>query len=238
MGWSSSRPEEPKKPPIPNPGTSLDAGEETILWDYVKFATGIAPAVAGRRWYRDPSGRDIEPLLEQQAGWPHRDGPTGPPGEPSEDERDTVGVAVEPAGGISGNSASAPLRKYMDPRLEGDDFPVMVAEPRTFAVTAPWQLDPDRRPQEYDVFLTFTNRRFLLTGADRPKESSIRDFYFTLPRRVLWQVPRDMIARAEWRRYSQREGDVILYFTDGSWVRFQTGGGKMPRMLQEVLGEQ
>jgi hypothetical protein len=238
----------------PDPGIPLEPGEETIKWTDAKFATAIAPPVQGRRWFRDPEGRDIEPLLERQAGWPHREGPSGPPGAPPPDWRDTaakavstgikvtqvaVGIAAELAGGSSGNLgdiAVGPAKKHMNPAIESDDFPVMVAAPGTVAGSAPWQLDPARRPKSYKVFLTLTTSRIFLTGMlIRDEEWTLQGFLHTLPRELIWQIPRQYIHGAEQRKFSEGEADVIIYFNDGSWVRLHVDGNGNARKLAESL---
>lgn len=246
---------EPSKVRMPDPGIPLEPGEETSVWAFAEFATGIAPPVKGRRWFRDPQGRDIEPLLEQQGGWPHREGPTGPPGAQPTDWRDTTakavgasikvaqtiaGVATSAAGGLSGagDIDLGPAKKYMDPAIEFEDFPVMVAGPGSVAGSVPWQLDPARRPADYQVLMSLTSRRFLLTHLQTPGgEWSLGGLMETLPRQLIWQVPRQRIAGVEQRKYSENEADTILRFTDGSWIRvnFQSSGTFV--RLQEALSE-
>jgi hypothetical protein len=118
----------------------------------------------------------------------------------------------------------------MDRRLEGDDFPVMVAVPGTIAASTPWQLDPARRPRGYIMILTVTTRRLLVTVVAKQ-----RGFLTHSPRQLVWQLPREAIACAEQRLYSKRQEDVILYFTDASWVRLQTPSERSARTLQEAF---
>lgn len=256
MSRWTQRPKRARRATVPNPdpGTPLAAGEETVLWAFANFATGIAPPVRGRRWFRDADGRDIEPLLEQQAGWPHRDGPAGPPGVPPQDWRDTaakaagagikaaelaVGIAAELAGGSSagiGNTAAGPVKKYMDPAIESDDFPVMIAAPGSVAASAPWQLDPSRRPADFQVLMSLTSQRLLLTCIQTPNRAwSLDGLMHDLPREFVWEVQRQHIARAEQRRYSEREADAFLCFTDGSRIRLAFESGGTVKKLQAAL---
>jgi hypothetical protein len=238
MSRWTQRPKRAQQPKVPHfdPGTPLEPGEEIIFWGDAAFATGIAPPVQGRRWYRDPRGLDIEPLLEQ-AGWPHRDGPCGPPVPPRPDRGDkaakaaetgfkvaqvAAGLLVSVGGGLNsaGGVDLGPAGKYMDPALESDDFPVMVAAPGSIASAAPWPLDPARRITGYEVLLTFTTSRLLFTGIAVPEGRwGPAQFLTELPRELLWQLPRQRVSGAEQRKYSPKEADVIVRFIDGSWLR-------------------
>lgn len=248
-----AKPRQPRPAPAPpDTGTTLAPGEETVFWTFAHFATGVATPVAARRWYRDPQGLDIEPQLEQ-AGWPHRKGKTSPPGAPRWEGPAVTGiaaginvvrvlaaVAVELAGGISGglgDVSGGPDKQYLDPALDSEDFPVMVAAPGTIARSAPWQLDPDRcSPDDYAVIATFTTERMLVTCVTRrarPRTASGAGG----DRQLIWQVRRQDITSAQHRRYSRMEGDAIIHFADGSWVRLSlSDGSSVSEFLQWLEG--
>ncbi|MEU9224951.1 hypothetical protein AB0D40_11355 [Streptomyces massasporeus] len=95
-----------------------------------------------------------------------------------------------------------------------DDFPVMWAAPGTLARTAPWQLDPDRRPQGNTTDRVLTSRRLLFLGT-RTGTLGKAD--------VLAEYPRESLAAARRMRFSEVEADVRLSFADGSWIRLFTG---------------
>jgi hypothetical protein len=210
------------------------ADEDLLLRTSAKFATGIAPAVAGSRWFRDSERKDIQGEL---TGWP--EGPayslrtTGDRAARRTGRAFLVGIPVianiiANIGGASGSPfGDVPVRgKPQEPENEVEDFPVMWAAPGSLARTVPWQLDPARRPKGYATDLVLTSRRLLFLGA-RTGTLDKAD--------VLGEYPRDSIAGATRMTYSEIEADVRLTFADGSWVRLFTGNPDSAERLGQLL---
>ncbi|MGB8944121.1 MAG: hypothetical protein WCD21_28400 [Streptomyces sp.] len=208
--------------------------EDVLLRTAAKFATGMAPAVAGSRWFRDPERKDIQ---EELHGWP--------PG-PAYELRSAGDKAARRTGrallvGIPmvaniianfGGAAGTPLGEVpvrgrpQEPENEVQDFPVMWAAPGTLARTVPWQLDPARRPEGYATDLVLTDRRLLFLGTR----------WGTLEKaEELAEFPRDSIAEARQMKFSEINADIRLTFTDGSWVRLFTGTPDSAERLDQVL---
>jgi hypothetical protein len=197
--------------------------ETTLVRTPIRFATGYAHPVAGSRWFRDPERRDIQAEL---AGWPA--GPEYTLHTKTAQQVDKVAggflsgvvtavqLAVEAVvGGNSAGQGEGPSRSAPhDPPNESDDFPVMWAGPGTLARTAPWQLDPARRPDRYRVDAVVTERRVLLLGVGSD---------LMAPAEVLWESGRDAIAEARQLPFSEGGHDLRLTFTDGSWLRLASG---------------
>ncbi|AZM49802.1 hypothetical protein DMB38_32075 [Streptomyces sp. WAC 06738] len=197
-------------------------GDETLQYRTgVHFAAGVAPRVAGARWFRDTGRRDIQRELQEQAGWP--EGPeftVRPAGERAARRTGRVlgvgipavlNVVANALGGGGSPFGSPSVRGRPDePENEVDDFPVLWADPGTVARGAPWQLDPSRRPDTYRTHVALTERRLVFLGTT---VGSID------PADVLWEVPRDTVAELRRMPYSEGESDVRLTFTDSSWIR-------------------
>ncbi|WP_234533852.1 hypothetical protein [Streptomyces shenzhenensis] len=184
------------------------------------FATGIAPAVAGLRSFRDTDRRDIEAEL----GWPPG------PGFTLRGKTERGGVRaldiallgiprllnmVANAGAASGTLFNEPAGagQPQEPENEVDDFPVLWAAPGSTARTLPWQLDPARRPKKYRTELVLTDQRLLILGVDASAGP--------VSTGELWATPHDSIADIERMRYSEGGADVRVRFTDGSWTRWK-----------------
>jgi hypothetical protein len=210
------------------------ADEDLLLRTSARFATGMSPAVAGSRWFRDPDRHDIQNEL---TGWPpgpaHTLNSTGDRTTRRAGRAFAVGIPlianlIANIGGAAGTPfGDVPVRGNPEEREnEVDDFPVMWAAPDTLARTIPWQLDPDRRPKGYTTDLVLTSRRLLFLGT-RTGTISKAD--------VLAEYPRDSLAGARQMRYSEIEADVRLTFADGSWVRLFTGNPDSAKRLTEVV---
>ncbi|MFW6692267.1 hypothetical protein [Streptomyces sp. MAR4 CNX-425] len=206
------------------------------------FAAGVAPRVAGARWFRDTRRRDIQGELAEEAGWP--EGPEfslRPAGERAARRTGRVlGIGipavlnvVSNALGGAGSPFGSPSARGRpdDPENEVDDFPVMFADPGTVARGAPWQLDPARRPEAYRTHLALTDRRLVFLGTT---EATVG------PADVLWEVPRDAVAELRRMPYSELEADVRLTFADSSWLRLTTrnpdDAARLIRFLQGAVG--
>ncbi|MFF5494623.1 hypothetical protein [Streptomyces aquilus] len=214
------------------------ADEELLFRITVKFATGVAPAVAGSRWFRDPQRNDIQHELE---GWPA--GPVFTPHTTGDQAARRTGRGLLGAvqvvsnlvaniGGAVGSpfGSAAGDEKPDDPENEVEDFPVLWAAPGTFARTVPWQLDPGRRPDGYTTDLALTTRRLLFLGARG--DSSGED-------EVLAEFPRDAVAGAEQKKFSKVRADVRVSFSDQSWIRLFTGNANCAeRMAGALTGNQ
>jgi len=211
-----------------------DPTEDPLLRAPAKLATGVAPAVAGSRWFRDPDRNDIQGELP---GWP--EGPvyslrtTGDRAARRTGRAFLVGIPVianiiANIGGAAGSPfGDVPVRgKPEEPENEVQDFPVMWAAPNTLARTVPWQLDPARRPEGYTTDLVLTSRRLLFLGT-RTGTLGKAD--------VLAEFPRDSIATARQMTYSEIEADVRLTFTDQSWIRLFTGNPDSVERLCQLL---
>ncbi|MFF4250904.1 hypothetical protein ACFY1L_06840 [Streptomyces sp. NPDC001663] len=210
------------------------ADEDLLVRTAAKFATGIAPAVAGSRWFRDLDRNDIQGEL---SGWPegpvyslhstgdrvaHRTGRAFLVGIP------VIANIIANIGGAAGSPfGDVPVRgKPEDPDNEVQDFPVMWAAPGALARTVPWQLDPGRRPKGYATDLVLTSRRLLFLGT-RTGTLDKAD--------VLAEFPRDSIAGARRLTYSEVEADVRLTFTDQSWIRLFAGNPDSAERLCQLL---
>jgi hypothetical protein len=200
-----------------------ESGETPLFRGGASFASGRAPKVAGKRWFRDDQGHDIGDSLP---GWP-----PAPVHEKKGDKavkagkslgflgRATavvVGGTVELLSGsggsminIKGPDGSTPT----DPALEVEDFPVLVAPFGTTAGTVPYLLDPDRRPQRYRTDLQLTDQRMLFLGSGAVTE----------PAEVLWHIPLNQLAGARQHAFSTHGADVTIGFADGSWIRLDLG---------------
>jgi hypothetical protein len=210
------------------------ADEDLLLRTTGKFATGIAPAVAGSRWFRDPDRNDIQTEL---ADWP--EGPTyslhttGDRVARRTGRAFLVGIPVianiiANIGGAAGSPfGDVQVRgKPEEPENEVEDFPVMWAAPGTLARTVPWQLDPARRPEGYSTDLVLTSRRLLFLGTRSGTLDKADE---------LAEFPRDVIAEARQMKYSEVEADVRLTFTDRSWIRLFTGNPDTAERLCQLL---
>ncbi|MFE9249976.1 hypothetical protein [Streptomyces sp. NPDC007088] len=212
-----------------------DPGETLLARDPCFFASGLASALRGKRWFRDPEGHDIQSELTEQAGWP--EGPTMEALDPGEAKRNgfvrglgtvaygVVGLAVGVLGGnLPGDSGGGKGGRVTDRPNEIDDFPVLCGAPGTLARTLPWQLDPGRQPEDYTTHLAVTDRRLLVLGL--PGKDAERD-------EVLWQADRAVIASATRMPYSPTGNDLKLVFRDGSWCRLVgSSGGVWPGSAQ------
>ncbi|MGW0628169.1 hypothetical protein [Streptomyces sp. NPDC002758] len=211
-----------------------DADEDLLLRTAARFATGMSPAVARSRWFRDPDRRDIQDDLP---GWPA--GPvytlntTGDRAARRTGRAFVVGIPlianlIANLGGAAGTPfGDVPVRGNPEDREnEVDDFPVLWAAPGTLARTVPWQLDPARRPEDYTTDLALTTRRLLFLGT-RAGTLDKAD--------VLAEFPRESIAGARQMTYSELEADVRLTFTDDSWVRLFTGNPDSAKRLSQIL---
>lgn len=213
------------------------ADEDLQLRTMAKFATGVSPAVAGSRWFRDTERNDIQSELP---GWP--EGPsyalhsTGDRAAQRTGRAFMVGIPlianlIANIGGASGSPfGDVPVRgKPEEPENEVQDFPVMWAAQGSLARTVPWQLDPARRPKGYTTDLVLTSRRLLFLGTQTG----------TLDKAdVLAEFPRDSLAGAERMKYSELEADVRLTFTDQSWVRLFAGNPDSAERLCQLLAGQ
>ena len=201
------------------------SGETLLVCETIRFATGVAPLVESRRWFRDTNRRDIQHELP---GWP--EGPTftlSSDGEQAANAATNGLLAVLPVVGnilsqLGGGGSpygkggpSKPGGESRDPDNEVHDFPVMWAAPGTIARTLPWQLDPARSPRrrmkEFHTEAALTDRRLLILGS-WPGES----------RTALWEVPREYVAGAQVMEFSIGGHDIRISFTDQSWVRLTT----------------
>ncbi|MDI5964256.1 hypothetical protein [Streptantibioticus silvisoli] len=211
-----------------------DADETVVVRFTANFASGLHPAVAGQRYFRDPERRDIQGEL---AGWP-----PGPQFTPhSRGDRaarrtgralgigiplvlnlaaEVLGALGTPFGGSDGNGSP------QEPADEVEDFPVLWAAPGTLARTLPWQLDPGRRPAGYRTEAVLTDRRLVLLGVGAGLG----------PADVLAEIPRDRLADAEHLVYSEARMDVRLTFADGSWARLSTGNPDNAAKVTAFLG--
>ncbi|MEY9893316.1 hypothetical protein ABIA31_006994 [Catenulispora sp. MAP5-51] len=183
-----------------------------------RFATGRAEKVAGMRWFRDETGRDIAAELP---GWPE-----GPAYSPRSDAaaRTTktawgIGKAVVFTAALAVNAVSnanptvnlGDGARPTDPAREVEDFPVLVAAPGTIARGLPHQLDPDRRAKQYRTDLVVTDRRLVVLG-------TIADGGLEHPE-VLWEAPRGALASVVKHAFGSGGADVSFVFADGSWAR-------------------
>ncbi|MEU6995591.1 hypothetical protein ABZ953_33665 [Streptomyces sp. NPDC046465] len=203
--------------------------EQILTHSAATFATGTAPAVSGRRWFRDPGRNDIQAELEGQ-GWP--------PG-PTYALRSSGDKAARRAGGVfssafalvtnlllNENNVGTADAEPEDPENEVDDFAVMWGAPGALARTLPWQLDPARRPDGYTTDLVITSQRLLFLGTDLGSLEHAD---------VLAEFPANALATARQMKFSPLGADVRLTFTDGSWVRLFTGAGNNAERLGQMF---
>ena len=181
------------------------------------FATGRAEKVAGMRWFRDETGRDIAADL---AGWP--EGPVyAPRSDAAARTNKTVwgvgkavvfiaALAVNAVRNANPNVDLGDGARPTDPAREVEDFPVLVAAAGTTARTLPYQLDPDRRGKLYTTELAVTDRRLVVVGTDVGAGQAPE---------LLWEAPRDAVASLVKHAFANDGADVSLVFTDGSWAR-------------------
>lgn len=214
-----------------------DAGEASLFRTTLRFATGMAPPVSGSRWYRDTGRHDIQPDLVA-AGWPP--GPEFTVRTKTDQTTQRAGRAawlgiplllnlISNAGGAPGSPfGDVALRgDPQDPANEVEDFPVMWAAPGTVARTLPWQLDPSRQAKGYRTDAVVTDRRLVVLGI-----TSV-----TAPADVLWEAPRESIARADRREYAETKADLLITFADGSWVRMSAGSAdNAAKVVQHLNG--
>lgn len=212
-----------------------NADEQLLLRTATGFATGLAPAVSGSRWFRDPQRADIQDDL---VGWPS--GPryelrsAGDKAARRTGRALLVGIPlianlVANLGGAAGTPLGevAGRGRPEEPENEVQDFPVLWAAPGTLARTVPWQLDPARRPDGIRTDLVLTDRRLLFL-AIRKAGLGKAD--------VLGEFPRDAIAEIRRMKFSEIGADVRVTFTDGSWVRLSTGNPDDAERLGQILG--
>ena len=204
------------------------ADEDQLFRITVKFATGVAPAVSGSRWFRDSERNDIQGEL---AGWPV--GPVFTPRTAGDQTARRVGRGLLSAipvianiianiGGAGGSpfGGGAGSGKSEEPENEVDDFPVMWAAPGTLARTVPWELDPGRCPEGYLTDLVLTSRRLLFLDEVG----------------VLAEFPRESIAGARQMEFSRLGADMRVTFADDSWIRLFTGNPANAERLAGILG--
>ncbi|MEW2121156.1 hypothetical protein AB0945_39670 [Streptomyces sp. NPDC005474] len=201
--------------------------EDQLFRITVRFATGVAPAVSGSRWFRDTERNDIQGEL---TGWPV--GPVFTPRTAGETARrvgrgflsaiPVIANVIANIGGAGGSpfGSGAGSGKPEEPENEVDDFPVMWAAPGALARAVPWELDPGRRPDGYVTDLVLTSRRLLFLDEVG----------------VLAEFPRESISGARQMEYSKVGADLRLTFADQSWVRLFTGNPKNAERLVGLLG--
>jgi len=215
-------------------GWHPEADEEPLFRITVTFATGVAPAVAGSRWFRDPQRNDIQDELD---GWPA--GPVFTPHTTGDQAarrtgRGLLGAVqvianlVANVGGAAGSpfGSAAGGEKPEEPENEVQDFPVMWAAPRALARTVPWQLDPGRQPDGYRTDLFLTTRRLLFLGVLDTKIDE---------EEVLAEFPREAISGAQRMKFSKVSADVRMTFSDRSWVRLFTGNSNCADRIVGIL---
>ncbi|MFJ1587230.1 hypothetical protein ACIOC1_28400 [Streptomyces sp. NPDC088197] len=191
-------------------GIDLEPGERLIAHGGVKFATGHFGMVDGLRFFRDFQRRDISESLPD---WPPSDAPTEVP------VKHTRQTAWRKAGRFTESALSLVMSlavvsrdsnaipANLDRANEYDDFPVLWADPGTVAYGAPWQLDPGRNTDKPQAVVWLTQRRVVFT--DPVGEP-------------LWEVSRSKLKATSLRRLNNLIPDVVLTFTDGSWIRLAT----------------
>ncbi|MFD6436793.1 hypothetical protein [Streptomyces venezuelae] len=209
--------------------------EQLLLRTSARFATGLAPAVSGSRWFRDLERRDVQGQL---AGWPP--GPTyqlrsaGDKAARRTGRALLVGIPlvanlIANLGGASGTPlGDVPGRGRPDePENEVHDFPVMWAAPGSLARTVPWQLDPGRRPEDCVTDLVLTDRRLLFLATRKGSLEKAE---------TLGEFAHDTVAEVRRMKFSEVNADVRITFTDGSWVRLSVGNPDNAERLEQVLG--
>ena len=208
--------------------------EDLRIRTAAQFATGMAPAVAGCRWFRDTDRADIQNELSQ---WPP--GPAFTLRSTSDRAARRTGRAflvgiplianlIASFGGALGSPfGDVPVRGNPEEREnEVEDFPVMWAAPGTLARTVPWQLDPSRRPDRYTTDAVLTDRRLIFLGTQQGTLSKADE---------LWEVPRQDIAEAQQMKFSEIGGDVRITFKDRSWIRPFTGSPDSAGRLAQLI---
>lgn len=208
--------------------------EDLRILTAAKFATGMAPAVAGCRWFRNTERADIQGELPQ---WPT--GPAFAPRSTADRAARRTGRAflvgiplianlVAGFGGALGSPfGDVPVRgNPEEPENEVEDFPVMWAAPGTLARTIPWQLDPSRRPDGYITDAVLTDRRLVFLGNQQGSLSKAEE---------LWEVPREEIAEARQMKFSEISGDIRIIFRDESWIRLFTGSPDSAGHLAQLI---
>ncbi|MEW2392885.1 hypothetical protein AB0933_31435 [Streptomyces venezuelae] len=204
--------------------------EDVLTHSAATFATGTAPAVSGRRWFRDTERNDIQEEL-LRTGWPP--GPTHTPRTTGNKASRRVGsvlsstLALVTSLLLNENNIGSGDGPPDDPENEVDDFPVMWAAPGTLARTLPWQLDPARRPKGYTTDLVVTNHRLLFVGS----ELGLLEHGD-----VLGELPLDAVAEVRHMRFSNLGADIRLTFADRSWVRLFTGARNSAERLEQMHG--
>jgi hypothetical protein len=216
-----------------------DSGETPLFRGVAVFASGRAPKVADKRWFRDDQGRDISAELP---GWPPapvyeaKDSKAAKTGRGLGFLGKATAVVVagtvellSPSGGSSINIKGSDGARPADPALEVEDFPVMVAAPGSTAGTAPFQLDPDRRPDShYRTDLQLTDQRLVVLGS-----ASVQQ-----PAEVLWSLPLSQVAGARHQPFSSHGADVTVTFADGSWIRLDLRSkGSAAKVVAVLSGE-
>lgn len=192
--------------------------DETVVHrGRASFATGRAEKVAGMRWFRDETGRDLGAELP---GWPE-----GPVYTPRSDAtartnkavwgigKAVVVVAAMAVNAVSNANPDVDLgdgARPTDPARETEDFPVLVAAAGTLARTLPHRLDPDRRGKLYTTELAVTDRRLVVVGTDVGAGQAPV---------LLWEAPRDVLDTVVKHAFGSAGSDVSFVFTDGSRAR-------------------
>ncbi|MEV6792775.1 hypothetical protein AB0M87_12375 [Streptomyces sp. NPDC051320] len=208
--------------------------EDLLIRTPATFATGLAPAVAGCRWFRDTGRHDIQGDLPN---WPTAPAFTLRSTSDRAARRTgralLVGIplilnVIAGAGSAVGSPfGGVPTRGNPEEREnEVEDFPVMWAAPGTVARTVPWQLDPSRRPDRYATDAVLTDRRLVFLGNQQASLSKADE---------LWEVPRKDIAGARQMKFSEIGGDVRLTFADGSWIRLFAGSPESAGRLAQLI---
>ncbi len=197
----------------------------------IAFASGVAPKVAGMRWFRDTDRNDIQDALP---GWPA--GPHYAPRSESQGRARTAGrfgvraLYVAVVGTLENMAGTGTIMKGPssikaspeDVENEVEDFPVMWAAPGTVARGLPWQLDRGRRPTGYRTTALVTDQRIVVIGD--PNGSGTRT-------ELLWECERSDIAAVEKKPYSNESSDTVIRFKDGSWCRMHVYSGAWFRYL-------
>lgn len=217
---------------------SPEEDETLIHRGRVSFASGRAQKVAGMRWFRDESGRDIRAELP---GWP--EAPVYTPLSDRTARRNTVlggalmgtvtlvALAIEAVTGSGpGVGPGSGGGSSVDPAAEVEDFPVLVAARGTLARTLPYQLDPDRGGKLYKTELAVTDRRLVILGTDNTVEAGR-----TIAPEMLWEAPRDALGSVVKHGYGTNGADLSFVFTDGSRARLQVESAQTALFLAYEL---
>ncbi len=205
-----------------------ESGESVVAHSAAVFATGRAPAVSGRRWFRDPGRNDIQDELVDE-GWPsgpvHTLRSTGDRAARRTGRALTSALALVTSLVLNENNVGSVDGEPEDPENEVHDFPVMWAAPGSLARSLPWQLDPARRPEGWTTDLVVTDRRLVFVGSDVGMLEHSD---------VLGELPLDAVAGFRHMTFSSVEADVRLAFTDQSWVRLFTGARNSAERLAQM----